>query len=40
MKKCRECDGVIAGRIDKLFFSPYCKSFYQYKKKKRKGKTL
>jgi len=37
---CMHCSEKVAGRIDKLFCTPYCRSAFHYQKRKLKGKTL
>ncbi|PWH82971.1 hypothetical protein [Brumimicrobium oceani] len=40
MRKCLNCKAEVFGRSDKLFCDVYCKSSFQYKKKKEEEKSL
>ncbi len=40
MKNCINCSKPITGRADKMFCDVYCKSSYQYKKKKGEEKSF
>ena len=40
MRECLNCKAEVIGRSDKLFCNVYCKSSFQYKKKKEEEKSL
>lgn len=37
---CKYCNEPLSGRVDKIFCDPYCKSAFQYLRKKEKPKSL